>query len=534
MTTERDDTGGEDRRKSRQLGVLLIVYGVLVLVILAVTIVRAHPLPAILAQAGLLVCVLVCLRLLRRGRRRIAGLLFLLSWIVLPLAALASHSADWLLFTTMPYLLLPTVVVAGMLFTPSAAFAALAVVILGYGGALIGRFDSIGVPPGQLTHLWIPLTSGVLLATLSWLFGRDMSRALAEADRNARIAGTQLETTISLVADLVVAAARVAGLAEELTATMGYIRGGTEEIAEATGRVAAGAGDQAREVERTSESAAQLARATRKIASDTHETSVAAASSEHLVEDTATMVETLRQRLDAVDGVVRLVDKLADQTNLLALNASIEAARSGAAGAGFAVVAEEMQDLASRSAALVREIGGVIQDARRSLTPVLASIAKVQDESRRSQLLSEQVAVMTVQQEQSSDAMVAAMGSIAVVAERNAVATERIAASVEEQLASIEQQIEATQRLAEIAGDLRTIVTHQLTRVDDAGIWERICPSFAETSILQDLCFEEASSEMVRRYCMGDFGACVRKQFRDAGEPVPSDLRPDGTIVAEG
>lgn len=534
MVAKRFEVNVEDRRKVRQLYVLLVVYGALVLVTLGVTIVRAHPLPALLAQAGLLGCVVACLWLLRLGRRRMASVLFLLSWLALPLGALASHPAGWMQFATMPYLLLPTVVVAAMLFTPEASFVALVAAVLCYGAVLLGRLDSIDVPPGQLSQLWVPLTSGALLATLSWLFGRDMDRALEQADRGARLAQAQLNAGMDMVADIVMAGARVAGLAGELSATMDVLRAGVEEAASATGRVAVGAGDQAHEVELISESAAQLAEATRKIASATHETSVAAAASEHLVEATAEMIETLRGRLKGVDGVVRLVDKLADQTNLLALNASIEAARAGAAGAGFAVVAEEMQDLAGRSVASVGEIGAATQHVHQSLTPALASMVKVQEEARRSQRLSEQVAVMTVQQEQSSDAMVAAVGSIAVVAEQNAVATERIAASVEEQLASIEQLVEATQRLSEIAGDLRTIVAHQLTRVDHAGIWERLCPSFAESSILQELCFEEASSELVRQYCMGDFATCVRKQFRDAGKPVPSGLRPDGTIVEEG
>lgn len=102
-------------------------------------------------------------------------------------------------------------------------------------------------------------------------------------------------------------------------------------------------------------------------------------------------IAQLDQTGQDIEDVLLGIKTIADQTNLLALNAAIEAARAGEQGRGFAVVADEVRNLASNTVKSTEEIGGKIDNLGRSIREVITSMEDNQKAAKRTLQSSDEV-----------------------------------------------------------------------------------------------------------------------------------------------
>ncbi|MGE4407020.1 MAG: methyl-accepting chemotaxis protein [Pseudomonas sp.] len=93
-----------------------------------------------------------------------------------------------------------------------------------------------------------------------------------------------------------------------------------------------------------------------------------------------TLIDGLSLRTEEIRQITDVIQSIASQTNLLALNAAIEAARAGEAGRGFAVVADEVRNLAARTSSATEEVGRMVADIRQQSEAVVNHIQKQADE----------------------------------------------------------------------------------------------------------------------------------------------------------
>jgi methyl-accepting chemotaxis protein len=146
------------------------------------------------------------------------------------------------------------------------------------------------------------------------------------------------------------------------------------EIASASQNVSSAATEQASSLEETSASLEEMSSMTRQNAENAQAADTLMADARQHASTAAESMSQLTESMDRISRasdetskIIKTIDEIAFQTNLLALNAAVEAARAGQAGAGFAVVANEVRHLAMRAAEAARTTAGLIAGTVQSI-----------------------------------------------------------------------------------------------------------------------------------------------------------------------
>jgi methyl-accepting chemotaxis protein len=290
------------------------------------------------------------------------------------------------------------------------------------------------------------------------------TKGKADAERRAMMTelATSLDRQIKAVADSVDSAA------QELVKTarsMLSVSDAARNEADQASQVSKVATDQASAV---GDATSQLDGAVNEISSRVQESSKISQNAVTQIREAGTIVRTLSEASAEIGKVVSLIQAIAEQTNLLALNATIEAARAGEAGRGFAVVASEVKSLATQTAKATEEISGRINAVVGATEQAVAAIDGVDKTIARVNEIASTIATAVEEQGATTSEIARAIGQTTQQTESLAASLARLLQAAGDTNASSQSVVSSASGLSDQATSLKREVAQFVTRMKAA------------------------------------------------------------------
>ena len=256
------------------------------------------------------------------------------------------------------------------------------------GGGKAPKIGYAEMIPG--TDFWIG--SGVYLDDFQEKIGQVAGEIQERTNAMLRrfLGGAALVLLVILLPVMVVTARAVTrplrAAADRLGTVAAHLAAAARQIATSSQSLSSGASQQAAAVEETSSALEELSATTRQNADHAANANNIREESARYIQKADEVIQGLTAAMNDVSTasqetqkIVGTIDEIAFQTNLLALNAAVEAARAGEAGAGFAVVAGEVRNLAMRAGESARNTGDMIE----STVKRIANGAELAEQTRQ-------------------------------------------------------------------------------------------------------------------------------------------------------